>query len=230
MMNEMESKKNIKNQPKIKIKANSKSSFNWLKLGVHTVSLFPLVELAYKAFENQLTVNPIQFVEQFLGRAALNLLILALAVTPVITLTGWKKIGKHRRALGLYAFLYFALHFIVFAAVDYGFDFGEILSLTTQKPFIIVGSMAGLLLLLLAITSFKFWMKLMGKRWKSLHKTVYLVGVLVILHYAWAVKGSVATLSGDTVRPIIMGSIVFILLLMRIPPIKRWIVSIRVKK
>ena len=70
----------------------------------------------------------------------------------------------------------------------------------------------------------------MGKRWKSLHKTVYLVGVLVILHYAWAVKGSVATLSGDTVRPIIMGSIVFILLLMRIPPIKRWIVSIRVKK
>ncbi len=219
-----------KTKPKIKNKVNSKSSFNWLKLGIHAVSLFPLIELAYKAFENQLTVNPIQFVEQFLGRAALNLLILALAVTPVITLTGWKKIGKHRRALGLYAFFYFALHFIVFAAVDYGFDLGEIIGLTTQKPFIIVGSLAGLLLLLLAITSFKFWMKLMGKRWKGLHKTVYLVGVLVILHYVWAVKGSIATLSGDTVRPIIMGSIVFILLLMRIPPIKRWIISKRSKK
>ncbi len=228
-MNEMESKKIIETKSKTKNKGYSKSSFNWLRLGIHVVSLFPLFELTYKAFENQLTVNPIQFVEQFLGRAALNLLILALAVTPVITLTGWKKIGKHRRALGLYSFFYFALHFIVFAAVDYGFNFDEILSLSTQKPFIIVGSLAGLLLLLLAITSFKFWMKLMGKRWKGLHKTVYLVGMLVILHYVWAVKGSVAALSGDTVRPIIMGFIVFFLLFIRIPPIKRWIVNRRKK-
>ena len=207
-----------------------KFSFNPLRIGIHAVSLFPLFELAYQAYAKQLTVNPIQYVEQFLGRAALNLLILALAVTPLITLTGWKKIGRHRRALGLYAFFYFALHFITFAVVDYGFDVREIFRLTTQKPFIIVGSLAGLLLLMLATTSFKFWMKFLGKKWKNLHKTVYLVGVLVILHYVWAVKGSISTLSGDTLRPIIMGSIVFILLLMRIPLIKRWIISLRGKK
>lgn len=215
--------------PKNVIKNNEKSNltFNWLRMGVHTLSLFPLLELAFLASMNQLTVNPIQFVEQFLGRAALNLLVLALAVTPLVTLTGWKKIGRHRRALGLYSFFYFSIHFITFAVVDYGFDIREIFRLTTEKPFIIVGSLAGLILMLLAITSFKFWMKYLGKKWKSLHKTVYLVGVLAILHYAWAIKGSVTTLSGDAVRPILMGIIVVILLFIRIPSIKRWIISIR---
>ena len=176
-----------------------------------------------------LTVNPIQFVEQFFGRAALNMLVVSLAVTPFITITGWKKPARHSRALGLYAFFYFLLHFLTFAVVDYGLDFREIFRLTTEKPFIIVGSLAGLFLLMLAITSFKFWMKLLGKNWKRLHKLVYLIGVLVILHYAWAVKGSISTLSGDIGRPILMGSFVLILLFLRIPPIKQWIINRRKK-
>ena len=218
--------------PKIIVqnKEKSKLSFNWLRFGVHSISLFPLLELAFKAFTIQLTVNPIQFIEQFLGRAALNLLIVTLAVTPLITVTGWKKPGRHRRALGLYAFFYFALHFITFAVVDYGLDFREILSLTTEKSFIIVGSVAGLLLLLLAATSFKFWMKYLGKNWKRLHQSVYLIGVLVVIHYAWAVKGSISTLSGDIGRPLLMGSIVFLLLLLRVPPIRRWIVNRKKKR
>jgi sulfoxide reductase heme-binding subunit YedZ len=218
--------------PKIIVKKRekTKSSFNWLRFGIHAISLFPLMELAYKAYANQLTVNPIQFVEQFFGRAALNMLVVALAVTPIITVTGWKKLSRHRRALGLYAFFYVLLHFLTFAVVDYGLDFREIFKLTTEKPFIILGTLAGFILLLLAITSFKYWMKLLGKNWKRLHKSVYLVGVIVIIHYAMAVKGSITTLSGDIGRPILMGSIVFILLLMRIPPIKRWIISLRNKK
>jgi sulfoxide reductase heme-binding subunit YedZ len=218
--------------PKIFIenKEKSKPSFNWLQIGIHSIGLFPLLELGYKAFANQLTVNPIQFIEQFLGRAALNLLIVTLAVTPSITVTGWKKPARYRRALGLYAFFYFALHFITFTVFDYGLDFREILRLTTEKPFIIVGSIAGLLLLLLAVTSFKYWMKYLGKKWKSLHQSVYLIGVLVILHYAWAVKGSVSTLSGDIGRPLLMGAIVFLLLLVRVPPIRRWIVNRRKQK
>ena len=220
--------------PKINIKGKekekSKQTFNWLRFAVHFIGLLPLLELAYKAYANQLTVNPIQYVEQFLGRAALNMLVVSLAVTPMITITGWKKPSRHRRALGLYAFFYFALHFTTFAVVDYGLDFREIFRLTIEKPFIIVGSLAGFLLLLLAVTSFKFWMKFLGKNWKRLHKLVYLIGALVILHYAWAVKGSISTLSGDIGRPILMGSIVFILLLLRVPPIKRWIIAIRNKK
>ena len=149
---------------------------------------------------------------------------------PLITVTGWKKPGRHRRALGLYAFFYFALHFITFAVVDYGLYFREILRLTTEKSFIIVGSVAGLLLLLLAATSFKFWMKYLGKNWKRLHQSVYLIGVLVVIHYAWAVKGSISTLSGDIGRPLLMGSIVFLLLLLRVPPIRRWIVKRKKKR
>lgn len=213
----------------VKKKENTKSSFNWLRVGIHAISLFPLTELTYKTFANQLTVNPIQYVEQFLGRAALNMLVVALAVTPIITITGWKKLSRHRRALGLYAFFYVLLHFLTFAVLDYGLDFREIFALTTEKPFIILGTLAGFLLLLLAITSFKFWMKFLGKNWKKLHKSVYLVGVLVILHYALAVKGSITTLSGDIGRPILMGSIVLFLLILRIPPIKKWIINSRKK-
>jgi sulfoxide reductase heme-binding subunit YedZ len=219
--------------PKIIIKGKekekSKQTFNWLRFVVHAIGLFPLLEIVYKAYANQLTVNPIQFVEQFFGRAALNMLVVSLAVTPFITITGWKKPARHSRALGLYAFFYFLLHFLTFAVVDYGLDFREIFRLTTEKPFIIVGSLAGLFLLMLAITSFKFWMKLLGKNWKRLHKLVYLIGVLVILHYAWAVKGSISTLSGDIGRPILMGSFVLILLFLRIPPIKQWIINRRKK-
>jgi len=211
-------------------KEKSKPSFNWLRIGIHSISLLPLLELAYKAFTNQLTVNPIQFTEQFLGRAALNMLVVAHAVTPLITVIGWKKLGRYRRAFGLYAFFYFALHFITFAVVDYGLDFREILRLTTEKPFIIVGSISGFLLLLLSVTSFKYWMKYLGKNWKRLHQSVYLIGVLVILHYAWAVKGSVSTLSGDIGRPILMGSIVLFLLLLRVPAIRQWILKRRMKR
>lgn len=199
----------------------------WLRIGTHAIGLFPIIELLYMFFINQLTVNPIQFVEQFFGRAALNVLVLTLAVTPVVTITGWKKLTKHRRTFGLYSFFYFILHFITFAAVDYGFDFKQIFALTVQKPFILLGTFAGLFLLVLAVTSFKYWIKRLGKNWARLHKLVYVIGGLAVLHYALAVKGSLSTLSGNIVRPIIMGVVVLILLVIRISPIKSKIISYR---
>ena len=203
---------------------------NWLRIGIHVLGLYPLAELVFLYFSDQLTVNPIQFVEQFLGRAALNLLLVTLSITPIITVTGWKQPGKHRRALGLYSFLYFALHFVTFAGIDYGLDFKEIIRLTAEKPFIFVGAFAGLILLILSITSFKFWMKRLGKNWKRLHKFVYLVGGLVILHYAWAIKGSLTTMSGDIIRPLLMGSLLSLLMFLRIPLIRKRIIALRMKK
>jgi sulfoxide reductase heme-binding subunit YedZ len=205
----------------------SKLTATVLKIGIHLIGLFPLIELIYKSVFNQLTANPIQFMEQFLGRAALNVLIVSLAVTPLITITGWKRLVKHRRALGLYAFLYFTLHFSTFAVLDYGLDLREIFSLTTEKPFIFVGSLAGVLLIVLAATSFKYWMKRLGKNWHKLHKSVYLIGGLVVLHYAWAVKGSLSTLSGNIIRPLLMGLLVIILMVLRMPIIKQRVISIR---
>ena len=199
----------------------------WLRLGIHAIGLFPLGELIYKFFIHRLTVNPIQFIEQFFGRAALNMLVLTLAVTPIITITGWKKLIKHRRALGLYTFFLFALHFTTFMALDYGFDIRQIWVLTVQKPFILLGTLAGFMLLALAVTSFKYWMKRLGKNWSRLHKLVYVIGGVAILHYALAVKGSLSTLSGNIVRPLIMGFLVLFLLILRIPPVKKGVINLR---
>jgi sulfoxide reductase heme-binding subunit YedZ len=198
-----------------------KSKPDWLRIAVHGLGLFALARLGFLWATDSLTANPIQFVEQNLGRAALNMLVLSLAVTPLVSLTRWRALIPHRRTLGLYAFLYFTLHLLTFVVLDYGLDWGEILRLTAEKPFIFVGLLAGLILLGLAATSFKYWMKRLGKNWKRLHKTVYLASGLVVLHYAWAVKGSLANLSGDILRPLSMGLLVAILLVLRIPAVRR---------
>jgi len=210
---------NSKNQ------ATSKSI--WLSLGVHLIGLFPLARLSFFWLVDRLTANPIQFVEQRLGRASLDMLVLTLAVAPLVALTGWKTLSKSRRALGLYAFFYFALHFLAFTVLDYGFDLREIFRLIVEKPYLVVGLLAGLILFALAITSSRYWMERLGKSWKRLHKTIYLAAGLVILHYAWAVKGSLSTLNGDLLRPLGMGLLVTILLILRIPPVRRWAAYLR---
>jgi sulfoxide reductase heme-binding subunit YedZ len=204
---------------------SSKSKTDSLRLLVHLVGLFPLVQLVYGGLTGALTFNPIQFVEQSLGRAALYLFVLTLAVTPMVTLFGWKALSRHRRTLGLYTFFYVALHFLTFSVVDYGMNWGEILRLTVEKPFIIVGTLAGVILLALAVTSFRAWMKRLGKNWKRLHRSIYLAAGLIILHYTWALKGSLTTLKGDIIQPLLSGALIVVLLLLSLPPVKRWIIS-----
>lgn len=205
------------------------NKIDWRRIGVHIVGLSGLFQLGLRWLTHDLTANPIQFIEQSLGRAAANMLVLTLAVTPVVTLTGWKTLPRRRRTFGLYAFFYFLLHFLTFAVLDYGLDWREILRLTREKPFIWVGLLAGLILLALAVTSTKFWMKHLGKNWKRLHKTVYLACGLVILHYAWALKGSLITLSGDILRPLAIGLLVILLLILRIPPVRKWAASLKTR-
>jgi sulfoxide reductase heme-binding subunit YedZ len=204
-----------------------RKGFPWLRVLVHLLGALPLAWLGFDALTGRLSVNPIQDIEQRLGRAALYFLVASLAVTPVYTLTGWRSVLPRRRALGLYAFLYASLHFITFAAIDYGFDLSEIGRLILEKPFILIGLTTGLLLLPLAITSFDYFMRKLGKRWKSLHRLVYIAGLTVILHYAWALKGSLTNLSGDILRPLGMGLLVAVLLILRIPRVRRWASSLR---
>lgn len=207
-----------------------KPTVDWLRIGVHLIGSLSLIMLIYKWQTTGLTFNPIQFIEQYFGRAAINMLVLTLAVTPVVTLTGWRKLSKHARALGLYTFFYFSLHFLTFAVLDYGLNIREIFKLMIEKPFIIVGSSAGLMLLALAATSFNYWMKRLGKKWKKLHRFVYLVGGLAVLHNAMALKGSLTNLSGNIVRPLVLGIVITLLLVLRIPPVKRWASSLKQKK
>ena len=106
---------------------------------VHLLGILPLAWIGFEALTGQLSVNPIQDIEQRLGRSALYFLVATLAVTPLTTLTGWRQLPPRRRALGLYTFLYASLHFLTFSVVDYGFDLKEIGRLILEKPYILVG-------------------------------------------------------------------------------------------
>jgi methionine sulfoxide reductase heme-binding subunit len=203
--------------------------FTPAQIAIHVCGWFPLLITLYQALTGNLTANPIQAVEQRLGRVALYFLIASLACTPIVTLTGWREPIKRRRALGLYAFMYASLHFMVFAGVDYGLDLPQLAKLTSEKPFILLGLTAGLILLALAVTSFKWWMRQMGKGWQNLHRTIYLGGVIVVIHFAMARKTNIATLSGDIIQPLLIGILLAALLLLRIPMIRRLASGLRQK-
>ncbi len=197
------------------------------QITIHIFGWLPFVVTLIQVLTSNMTANPIQAVEQRFGRVAIYFLIASLACTPIVTLTGWREPLKRRRALGLYAFMYAALHFTVFVGIDYGFDLKQVAQLTTKKPFILLGLSAGLILLALAITSFKWWMRQMGKGWQSLHRTVYLAGLIVVIHYAMARKANIATLRGDIVQPLMIGILLLSLLMLRIPSVRRWASSLR---
>lgn len=200
---------------------------NYLKIAVHIGALAPLAWLVWAYLTNNLTFNPIQAATQRTGKSAIILLVLSLAVTPMVTITGKRQLNSVRRLLGLYAFLYGAIHFAIFVGWDYGFDLGLVVPEIFAKRYTVIGLVAGLILLALAITSFKWWMKLLGKNWKRLHRLVYLAGGLVVIHYAWAKKGDILRLSGDIGQPLLFGVIVVLLLLLRLPPVRRWITKTR---
>ena len=199
------------------------------QLLIHLSGWLPLVLTVAQVSTGNLTANPIQAVEQRLGRVAVYFLIASLACTPIVTLTGWREPIKRRRALGLYAFLYASLHFIVFAGLDYGFDIQQIAKLISEKTFILLGITAGLILLALAVTSFTWWMRRMGKGWQNLHRTIYLGGIIVIIHYAMARKANISSLSGDIIQPLIIGILLAILLLLRVPVIRKFASGLRYK-
>jgi sulfoxide reductase heme-binding subunit YedZ len=139
--------------------------------------------------------------------------VLSLAATPANTLLGFRPALRVRRALGLYAFGYALLHFLVFVWVDYGLDFALILQDVGSKRYVLVGFSAFLILLPLALTSTQGWMKRMGKNWKRLHRWVYLAGVLAVVHYVWLVKS-------DIREPLTFGAAVLLLLAARIPQVR----------
>jgi methionine sulfoxide reductase heme-binding subunit len=194
-----------------------------LRLAVHVGALLPAAWILAAVVRGDLTANPIQAVEQGTGRTALVLLMISLACTPANLLFSWRWALRHRRTLGLYAFAYASAHLLVLVGVDYEFDLRLLRADLTGKPFIWVGAAALLFLAALAATSFPAWKKRMGKSWKRLHRMAYLAVLLVVVHYAWARKGNLTALSGDIVQPVAFGALAVVLLLLRVPAVKRWI-------
>jgi sulfoxide reductase heme-binding subunit YedZ len=200
-----------------------------LRIAVHTGAWIPLIWLVWAYTHYQLTVNPIQAAMQYTGKVALVLLVLCLACTPLHTLLGWEQVIKVRRALGLYAFLYAAIHFFILTGLDYQFNFIFLLADFRGKLYIWVGLAAGLILLALAATSFRWTMKRLGKNWKRLHRLIYIAGPLAVLHYAWAKKGDLFHLRGDIQQPLFFGLLVILLLGLRIPTIGHGIKKLRTR-
>jgi sulfoxide reductase heme-binding subunit YedZ len=194
----------------------------WLPLAAHVGSLLPLVSLTWKFFHDQLTANPIQYVTFRTGKAALILLILSLACTPMSTIFGLKQLIALRKPLGLYAFAYATLHFLTFVGLDYQFDPNLLQEAILKKRYALVGFAAFLTLLPMAITSTRSWMKRLGKNWKRLHRLVYLAGMLVIVHFVWLVKS-------DIREPLAYGAVIVLLLTMRFKVIKKTLLNLREK-
>jgi methionine sulfoxide reductase heme-binding subunit len=198
-----------------------------LQIAIHIYGWSALVLLLIDLFTDNLTANPIQALEQRTGRHAITLLVLALACTPLNNLFGWRELLKRRRALGLYAFLYATIHVIIFVDLDYGLAWSLIVQTIVEKPYIIVGVMAFLMMIPLAFTSFDIWKKRLGKNWKRLHQLVYWIAPLAVLHYAWGKKGDFFSLQGEIIRPLIYALIIVILLIMRIPQVRKALASVR---
>lgn len=132
--------------------------------------------------------NPVKEVEHFLGRWTLRILFATLTITPLRQITGWNWLARHRRTLGLFAFGYVTLHWIAYAFLDVQLDWAELTKDLLKRPYIYLGMTALLLMLPMAVTSTKAMIKRLGKNWARLHKAIYLIAVLGVIHYGMAVK------------------------------------------
>ena len=186
---------------------------NWLRVLVHVGALLPLFFLLRDYFQDAFLIDPVKEITVTTGRAALILLLLSLACTPINMIFGLRQVLRVRRALGLYAFMYAGLHFATFVGLDYAFDFGLLGPAIFDQRFVIVGFGALVLLLALAATSTRGWQKRLGRNWKRLHRWVYAAGILAALHYIWVAKIAVG-------QPAAYAAILALLLAARIPPVR----------
>ncbi|MYM37279.1 sulfoxide reductase heme-binding subunit YedZ [Duganella sp. FT94W] len=184
---------------------------SWLKGVVFAAALIPLLRMVYLTLTDQL-VDPLEFITRGTGDWTLYFLSITLAVTPLRRLSGWNWLIKLRRMLGLYTFFYGLLHFITFLWFDHFFDLAEMWKDVLKRPFITVGFIAFVLLIPLAATSTNGMIKrLGGKRWQWLHRLIYVIAPLAVLHFWWMKAGK-----HNFTEPILFGTLLGALLLLRL--------------
>jgi sulfoxide reductase heme-binding subunit YedZ len=180
------------------------------KAAVFALGLVPLAWLCWRAWNQNLTANPIEFITHFTGDWTLRLIVATLAVTPLRKVLGLPGLIRYRRMIGLFAFFYGCLHFLTYVWLDKFFDWNEMVKDVAKRPFITAGFAAFAALVPLAATSTAGWIRrLGGKRWQLLHRLVYFTGVAAVVHYYWLVKS-------DIRLPVLYGSLVALLLAYRL--------------
>jgi sulfoxide reductase heme-binding subunit YedZ len=181
-----------------------------LKLLAFLLCLGPAFVLTWKGFHNLLGANPIDVITRTTGRWTLTFLLVTLSVTPVRRITTLSWLIRFRRMLGLYAFFYGTLHLMTYVWLDKFFDVHEMLHDIVRRRFITAGMTAWGLMLPLALSSTKGWIRrLGGKRWQLLHRLIYLSAAAGVIHFIWLVKA-------DLRRPLTYGTVLAVLLLYRL--------------
>lgn len=175
-----------------------------MRIGAWAAGLGPLAYLGAAFAGSGAWVNPVEALLNWAGVSALTLLLASLAVTPLRRISGFNPLIKARRTLGLFAFFYACLHFLIYLVLDQGLAWSFILEDIAERPYIIAGTSALLLLIPLAITSTKGWIRRLGRRWARLHRLVYLAASLAVLHFFWQVKL-------DTRLPLIYAGVLLLL-------------------
>lgn len=179
-----------------------------IKPALFVVCALPLLSIVWQAFGiagTSLGANPIERIQDTFGEWGLRFLVITLAITPLRDWFNLPWLVQLRRMLGLYAFFYVVMHFLNWLILDQGLYWSGILEDIGKRPFITIGFAAFLLLIPLAVTSTNKMMRRLGKRWKSLHRLVYVISLLAVWHYYWQVKS-------DVTEPLIYLAIVLVLL------------------
>lgn len=190
----------------------SQGKISALKLAVFFLALVPIARLVAGAFlfPEWLGANPAEFITRATGDWTLRFLLITLAVTPLRKISGWGWLLRFRRMLGLYAFFYATVHLTSYVSFDHVFEFGEIIKDIIKRPFITVGFACLVLMLPLALTSANAMVRRLGaKRWIALHRLIYVIAPLGVLHFWWMVKR-------DLTEPIIYALLLSLLLGYRI--------------
>jgi methionine sulfoxide reductase heme-binding subunit len=172
---------------------------------VFLACLLPFAWLLYATFTNNLGVNPAETLQLETGIWALRFLLVTLAVTPLRRVSGWNRVIQYRRMFGLFAFFYATLHFLTYAILDTGFAWDLIAEDVAKRPFITAGMAAFVLMIPLAVTSTKGWIRRLGRRWQVLHRLIYISALSAALHFVWKVKVAIG-------EPVYYAAIVAVLL------------------
>ncbi|HXT19024.1 MAG TPA: protein-methionine-sulfoxide reductase heme-binding subunit MsrQ [Gemmatimonadaceae bacterium] len=171
--------------------------------------LTPLAYIAWKFWQNKLGANPIRELEIETGLWTLRMLAITLSVTPVRRAFGWNWLQKYRRMLGLFTFFYATVHMSMWAGVDWFFAWGDMWHEIVKHKYILIGMTTWLIMVPLAVTSTRGWVRRLGKRWTKLHRLVYVAAITGTIHYLWAVKK-------DTFFPLVYLGVFALLLAYRV--------------
>jgi len=180
-----------------------------IKRFIFILSLWPILSIGINTFQNNLGANPVEFIERHFGKWTLIFLCLTLSMTPLRKITHINQWILYRRMLGLFTFFYASIHLLCYIGLDYQFAWVDIKNDIIKHRYVLVGFLGWLLLLPLAITSSDNMMRKLKSNWKKIHRLIYLIAILGVLHFVWLVKK-------DVTEPLIYAAIILVLFLFRL--------------